>query len=92
VIGLVAHRLGEEGFVTFAKGLHRLGVVDHGELVSLLAFHGALLRLAEPLDGGERRDEEALAVLEHIDEDVLEETRELERQHREELLAEVAET
>ncbi len=50
---LVAVPIGSEGFVSFAKQLERLGVVDHGELLGLLELHGRVMRLEIPLDEDE---------------------------------------
>jgi hypothetical protein len=61
---LVATRLGDLGFVAFAKGLHRLDVIDHDELLRWLELHGDVIRATEPpLDDGERFDEDALLAL-----------------------------
>jgi hypothetical protein len=57
---IVARRFGEDGFASFAKVLHRLGVLSYSELLDALAFHGALLRTALPLDAGDGVPEELL--------------------------------
>ena len=51
---IVARRLGDGGFVNFLKELHRLGVLQHAELLDWLALHGSVLRATEPpLDRGD---------------------------------------
>ena len=51
---IVARRVGEEGFLTYVKALHRLGVLQHPELLNWLALHGHVLRATEPpLDAGD---------------------------------------
>ena len=51
---IVARRLGEEGCVTFLKELHRLGVLQHADLLAWLELHGRVLRVIEPpLDLGD---------------------------------------
>jgi hypothetical protein len=51
---IVARRLGEGGYVPFLKELHRLGVLQHAELLTWLELHGRVLRMVEPpLDGGD---------------------------------------
>ena len=61
---LVVHRVGEEGFVAFLGQLVHLGVLTRQEKVGWIRLHGAILRLIEePLDDGERLDEEAFAAL-----------------------------
>jgi hypothetical protein len=50
---LVAHPLGHVGFVSFVKALHRLGVLDHDELLGWRRLPGQIIRLLEtPLDDG----------------------------------------
>jgi len=61
---LVAVQIGTLGFVAFAKGLERLGVIDREELLGLLRLHSAIVRATEePLDDGERFDEETFSRL-----------------------------
>ena len=51
---IVARRLGEEGYVVFLKELHRLGVLQHAELLGWLELHGRVLCAIErPLDLGD---------------------------------------
>ena len=51
---VVARRVGELGFVEFAKACHRLEVIDHAELLGWLGLHGAVMRRASrPLDEGD---------------------------------------
>jgi hypothetical protein len=59
---IVASRLGEPGFLRFVHELNALGVLDRAELLSWLELHGCVLRATEePLDDGERFDEEAFS-------------------------------
>jgi hypothetical protein len=64
---VVAHHIGEVGFVAFVKACHRLDVLDRGELLRLLGLHGAVLRATHrPLDEGEGIPPEALQALAQV--------------------------
>jgi hypothetical protein len=61
---IVAHRVGEEGYVHFLHVLLRLGVLDRDDVLAHLRLHGAVIRRAElPVDEGDGADEEALEAL-----------------------------
>ena len=61
---IVARRLGEEGYVVFLKELHRLGVLQHAELLNWLTLHGHVLRATEPpLDTGDGVPDSFIAML-----------------------------
>jgi hypothetical protein len=68
---LVAAPIGSPGFVSFARDLHRLGVLDHDELLGWLRLHGSLIRATEPaLADEDEIDEDALLALRLEFEDV----------------------
>jgi hypothetical protein len=62
---LIATHVGELGFIRFVHDIAALGVLDRPETLAWIALHGALLRLAEPLDDGQGIDEGALEELAH---------------------------
>jgi hypothetical protein len=63
-VTLQAAHVGSEGFVRFVKRLHRLGVIDHDELLDWLRLRGCVVRaIGQPLEDGGRIDEQGFAQL-----------------------------
>jgi hypothetical protein len=61
---LVAHRVGDEGFIRFVRALGRLGVLNGDEVRAWHSLHGATMRAAlPPLDAGDGIPDAELGAL-----------------------------
>ncbi len=62
--GVSAARVGEIGFLHFAKTMHAHGVLDREELLAWIQLHGAVMRATHvPLDRGEGTTDETFWAL-----------------------------